>query len=148
MIYTRQHSKLMMTRKEDIVVATFKGPANTDIMQKFASAIDTLIEPFNGRYWALICVSDDLEAATPDAEEVLVKAIQKYVSLGCRASAYIFPLALSRYQMNRALINAGIKSGIEGKNFPTYDQAEKYVHSALQHHSAYLSEKHANEKQR
>lgn len=131
MRFTGYQSELTLSLDGNVVWATFKGPANTELMSFFANSIDKVVAPLNGETWGLICISDDLEAATPEAELVLVKAIQKYLYLGCRASSYVFPTALTRYQMDRALKSAGIIDGIEGKLFDTKEEAKLAVLSRL-----------------
>lgn len=137
MRYKRNGSELCLVLNENIVTATFKGPASAELLRKFASGIDNIIEPLDGQVWGLLCISDDLEAGTPQAELLLIDAIGKYLALGCRASAYVFPSAISQFQMDRTLKAAGILSGIEGKNFSTVSHAQQGIHQQLAQYYRY-----------
>ncbi|MDO6720708.1 hypothetical protein Q4575_14940 [Psychrosphaera sp. 1_MG-2023] len=123
-------SELTLSLEGNIVWATFRGAASTELMSFFANSVEEVIAPLNGEFWALICISDDLEAATPEAEVILVDAIRMNQNLGCRVSCYVFPTALSRYQMDRALRSAGVADGIDGKLYATKDEAKA---AALSH---------------
>ncbi len=129
--YKTINGELIIKREENVIVAEFIGTLDLKIAIAFKNALLELTKPLQGQKWAYLSLSPRNDAATPEAEEVLVECLQLAWSLGCVAGAYVLKTNLTIDQVDRMLKKAGLATGIQGKIFNSAEEARQSVNNAL-----------------
>jgi len=129
--YQTINGELEVTLEGNLLIARFVKAVDKKIMTAFLQILKDLIATLDGQKWGYISLSQDAEAATPEAEEVLVEAMQTGWALGCVAGGYILGSNMVITQMDRVLKKAGLETGLEGKVFADLEQAKSSVSERL-----------------
>lgn len=129
--YKTIHGEFTLELHNNILTAKFSGALNIKTAVAFKRAISELAGPLNGAKWGYLSLSEQGQAATPDAEELLVECVQLCWSLGCIAGAYVLGSNLAITQLDRVFKKAGLASGAEGKVFATAEDAKRSIEQSL-----------------
>ncbi|GHB56375.1 hypothetical protein GCM10008107_01500 [Psychrosphaera saromensis] len=121
-----------MTIHENILISEFEGAVSVSIVEFFIKAAKTLIKKINAEKWGYISCSKQAEAATPDAEKLLIQSAHLFYDMGCVQSAYVLtsPIAISQVQKLRASI--GIDEPLKNILFDDLQQAKDFILNTLQ----------------
>jgi hypothetical protein len=130
--YKNQFGSIKMKIHENILISEFEGAVSVSIVEYFIKAAKRLIKKINAEKWGYISCSKQAEAATPDAEKLLIKSAQLFHEKGCVQSAYVLtsPIAISQVQKLRASI--GIDEPLKNILFDDLEQAKYFISKTLQ----------------
>lgn len=121
----------MIEMNDNIMTAKFSGALDRKVAVAFKRAITELSLPLNGAKWGYLSLSKEGQAATPEAEELLVECVKLSWQLGCVEGAYVLGSNLAIMQMDRILQKAGLATGAKGKIFDNADQAKLSIEKVL-----------------
>lgn len=113
------------------MTAKFSGALDGKVAIAFKRALIELTAPLKGKSWGYLSLSEEGEAATPEAEELLVECIQLCWSLGCVEGAYVLGSNLVIAQIDRVFKKAGLPTGVQGKVFDTEEEAKLRIEQVL-----------------
>mgnify|MGYP000424146750 CR=1 FL=1 len=125
--YTTINGELMVHSEGNIVFAEFHRAIDQKIVTHFMRAIEDIGGGYNGQKWVYISNSLGIDAATPDSEAMLVKAVLLAQKLGCVGGAYVATSMVAIGQMDRVLKLAGVPTGIQGRVFENVEQAKAFL---------------------
>lgn len=125
--YKTINGELIIKRENNIVIAKFSGALDKKIALFYQQSLPELTKPLKGKHWGYLSVSQNVDAATPEAEDIMVQAVQLGISLGCVGSAFVLSTHLAIAQTDRMLKKAGLEQGITGKTFSTEAEARDYL---------------------
>lgn len=129
--YQTINGNLRIKRIENVVIAEFSGAVDRKIIGYFDAAIKELLTPIAGQAWGYVSCSKDCQAATPEAEEMLIQSTLSGWQMGCVTGAYVLDSKVAINQTDRVLKRAGLESGLEDKLFEDLSQAMSYVREQL-----------------
>lgn len=129
--FKAKYGSMSVSLRGDIVYGKFSGALSCGITKRLMQAIPGIIAPLNGQPWGYISFSESAQAATPSAEEDLVKCVTLFHQLGCSASAYILSSPVAKEQLKRVRIAAGAPQPIDEILFDDIKSAEKYIRDTL-----------------
>lgn len=129
--YKTINGELIIKREKNVIVAEFIGALDLKIAMAFKNALVELTKLLQGQKWGYLSLSTRNDAATPEAEEVLVECLQLAWSLGCVTGAYVLKTNLTIDQVDRMLKKAGLETGIKGKVFNTAEEARRSINTFL-----------------
>lgn len=117
---------------DNLMIAEFKQAVDGKLMREFLTIMAELAAYFEGQPWGYISHSIACDAATPEAEELLVASVLQGRQLGCVAGAYVINSCVALSQSDRILKKAGLDTGIEGRHFDTLTSAKQYLNKLMQ----------------
>ncbi|MFT6790304.1 MAG: hypothetical protein ACJAVX_003707 [Pseudoalteromonas rhizosphaerae] len=141
MKFSNKHGQVSLHREQNIIIANFCGNLNASLVTSFSNCLFEQVSQLANKPWGYISDSQNLLAATPQAEQQLTVLASAMVRNGCIASAYIFDSAIVINQMQRIIHNAGLSVDVSHRLFKCLVQAKTFVHQtmndkAAQFHSA------------
>ena len=114
--------------EDNIVHAQFFGALNESLITAFAKEI--LIETESLMMWGYISDSTSVTAATPQAQEMMIKLAPKMKDDGCVATAYLIKSAVARFQLSQIHQTLGYDGNIQ-RIFDSFTEAHAHVSSVL-----------------
>lgn len=129
--YKNQFGSIKIYIHEDILIAEFEGAVSVSIVEYFIKAAETLIKQINTKKWGYISCSKQAEAATPEAERILIQSAHMFYDMGCVKSAYVLtsPIAISQVQKLRSSI--GVDEPLKNVLFNDLAEAQAFIKDCL-----------------
>ena len=129
--YKTINGALTIERRDNIIIAEFQQAVDKKIMLAFNEAIAELVAQISPNPWGYISCSKHCDAATPEAEAMLVEATVLGWQTGCVSGAYVLDSIIAINQTDRVLKTAGLATGLEGKLFDEVEPAFAFVKAQL-----------------
>lgn len=131
MKFSNKHGQVSLHREQNIIIADFCGNLNASLVTAFSNGLFEQVSQLANKPWGYISNSQNLLAATPQAEQQLTLLVSAMVRNGCIASAYIFDSAIVINQMQRIIHNAGLSVDIRHRLFKCLAQAKTFVNQTM-----------------
>jgi len=129
--YKNQFGSIKMRLQDNILISEFKGAVSVSIVEYFIKAAETLIKQIDVKAWGYISCSEQAEAATPDAEKLLIQSAKLFYEKGCIQSAYVLtsPIAIAQVEKLRASI--GVTEPLKNVLFKDLTEAQAFITDIL-----------------
>ncbi|MGO2371194.1 MAG: hypothetical protein ACTH5C_02365 [Pseudoalteromonas prydzensis] len=138
MKFSNKHGQVSLHREQNIIIADFCGNLNASLVTAFSNGLFEQVSQLANKPWGYISNSQNLLAATPQAEQQLTLLASAMVRNGCIASAYIFDSAIVINQMQRIIHNAALSVDIRHRLFKCLAQAKTFVNQTMADKAAQL----------
>ncbi|CAM4339990.1 hypothetical protein [Pseudoalteromonas ostreae] len=131
MKFSNRHGQVTLQREQNIIIADFYGNLNAGLVTAFTNGLFEQVNQLGNKPWGYICNSQNLLAATPQAEQQLTLLASAMVRNRCIVSAYIFDSAIVINQMQRIFHNAGLSVDVRHRLFKCLAQAKTFVNQTM-----------------
>lgn len=103
MKFENKYGQVTVFVKNNIITASFSGCVDIDLFRTFTAGLLSIADQFNGTAWGYVSNSEQIVAATPDAEKEMIAVSQAMRKKNCVVSAYIISSPIAINQMRRIM---------------------------------------------
>jgi hypothetical protein len=114
-------------KRGPIIVVILSGACGTDVINYYAKKLKKLAQTFHGQPWAYLCNGKDFQAATPEAQQIIVEAYNSSHKLGCHFEAYCSDSYVGKAQTQQIMRDCGNPTDIEQVLFENVQLAETFL---------------------
>jgi hypothetical protein len=125
--YTTQFGSIHITYEQNVITAIFKGSVSLSIAEYFVKAMELALKEIELPYWGYVSYSNQAEATTPDAYDLILKTANKHRSSGCVAAAHVLTSSIAIYQTQKIRDSIGLKEPLEECLFDNINDAKVFV---------------------
>ena len=136
--YQTQFGSINITFEKNVITAIFEGAISISIAEYFAKAIELALKEIKLSYWGFVSCSNQADAITPDAYDLLLKTANTHRNTGCVTSAHVLISSLVIYQTQKIRNAIGLTEPLDECLFDNINDAKAFVLKEL---SAYEDQK-------
>lgn len=131
MEFKNKYGQVSLCTENNIIIAHFSGYVTSELLRAFKAELCVAVQPLKSKPWAYISDSLSVLAATPEAEQEMMKISRLMHANNCFGSAFILTSAIAIDQMKRVLNCVKRNVNINDYLFTDLDSAKLFISNNL-----------------